>query len=153
LIAGCAGGVSSNGSGNGSGGGASTPPSTPAAVSVTLSLPSVSIQVGATQAFTATVANDASNKGVSWTLTGAGCSGSTCGPVTPAVTASGVAVMYTAPTAVPSPATVTLTATSVADLTKFASSTITLTTTPPPVAVTLSLPSAIVTANGTQAFT
>jgi hypothetical protein len=84
------------------------------------------VTVNATQAFTATVANDSANKGVAWTVTGTGCSGATCGTVTPASSASGAAATYTAPGTVPSPATVTLAATSVADPTKSASATITV---------------------------
>jgi hypothetical protein len=86
----------------------------------------------------ATVANDAAAKGVSWTVSGAGCSGATCGVVSPATSASGASVTYTAPAAPPNPPTVTLTATSVADGTKSASITITITAIPVvPVAVSL----------------
>ena len=146
LISGCAGSVSSSGNG----GGGSTPP--PALISVAMSVATVSVPVGTTQTFTATVANDSGSKGVTWTLSGAGCSGPTCGTVAPGSSASGAPVTYTAPVAVPSPATVMLTATSVADGTKSASTTITLTATPV-VAVTLSLPTASVAVGGTQAFT
>jgi len=144
LISGCAGSVNSSGDGG------STPPS--AAISVAMSLPTAAVQVGTTQSFMATVTNDSGSKGVTWTLSGAGCSGATCGTVTPASSASATSVTYTAPAAVPSPATVTLTATSVADATKFASTTITVTATAN-VAVTLSLATANVAVNGTQAFT
>ena len=118
-----------------------------------MSVPAASVQIGTTQAFSATVANDSANKGVTWALSGTGCSGATCGTVAPATSGSGVAVTYTAPAAVPAPATVTLTAASMADTTKSASTTITLTATPPPVAVTLSLSAASVTVKGSQAFT
>jgi hypothetical protein len=145
LISGCVGSVNGNG-----GGGGSTPP--PAALSVAMSVASASVQVGTTQDFTAMVANDSGNKGVTWTLSGAGCSGTACGTVTPESSASGTAVTYMAPAAAPSPATVTLTATSVADTTKSAKAVIALTTTAP-IAVTLSLGTANVTENGTQPFT
>src|SRR5438132_14310658 len=81
--------------------------------------PSASVSVKATQQFTATVTNDPSNKGVNWTLTQSGtpCSPG-CGTMSPASTASGVAMTYTAPSAVPSPAQVTVTAISAADTTK-----------------------------------
>jgi len=82
----------------------------PAAVSVDVQPPTANVQVGHTQQFTATVAN-AANTAVTWALTGAGCAGATCGTVS----ASG---NYTAPAAVPNPATVTVTATSAADPTK-----------------------------------
>ncbi len=77
-----------------------------------------------TQAFTATVSNDFQNRGATWALSGAGCSGSTCGTLSNVTTTS---VTYTAPTSVPSPATVTLTATSIGDPTKSASAAITVT--------------------------
>jgi hypothetical protein len=145
LFSGCAGTTSSTGGGGG------TP--TPAAITVAMSLAATSVQIGMTQAFTATVANDSANKGVIWALSGTGCSVATCGTVAPASSASGVAVTYTAPGTMPNPGTVTLTATSVADATKSATTTITLTSGPPAVAVTLSLATATVAVNGTQAFT
>src|SRR5439155_197480 len=87
----------------------------------------------ATQQFTATVTNDPSNKGVSWTLTQSGtpCSPG-CGTISPVNTGSGAATTYTAPSAVPTPAQVTVTATSVADTTKFAAATVTVA---PPIGV------------------
>ena len=69
--------------------------------------------------------NDSINKGVTWSLSGAGCSGSTCGTLSNVATTS---VTYNGPANVPNPATVTLTATSVADNTKTAQATITVTT-------------------------
>jgi len=122
-------------------------------VGVTLSLPTANIVVSGTQAFIATVTGDTAGQGVTWTVTGAGCTGAACGTVTPTSSASGAAVSYKAPAAVPNPATVTLKATSVADTTKSASATITVTTTTAPITVTLSLTTANVTVNGTQAFT
>ncbi len=71
---------------------------------------------GYTQQFAATVANDTSNKGVTWSLSqnGAACAPA-CGSVSPTSTADGVATTYTAPPTAPSStAPVTLTATSVA---------------------------------------
>src|SRR5262249_11517295 len=111
------------------------------------------VVVGATQAFTASVTGDPANQGVTWTVTGAGCSGASCGTVAPMSSGSGLAVVYTAPAAVPNPTTVTLRATSVADATKSASATITVTAAAQPIAVTLSLSTVSVTVNGTQAFT
>jgi len=86
------------------------------------------IPIKATQQFTATVNNDASNQGLSWILTqnGNACSPA-CGTVSPATTASGTSTTYTAPSAVPASTTVMLNATSVADTTKSANATITLT--------------------------
>ena len=51
----------------------STPP-----ITVTLSVVPTSLQVGATQAITATVANDSANRGVTWSCT-PGNSAATCG--------------------------------------------------------------------------
>lgn len=60
--------------------------------------------------------NDSSNKGVTWSLSGAtGCSGTACGSLTGQNTTT---VAYNAPTAIPSDLTVTLTATSVAQPSK-----------------------------------
>ncbi len=123
------------------------------AIVVTLSLMTASVQVGKTQAFTATVQNDAQNKGVTWALSGTGCSGATCGTLSAASSAPGTAITYTAPASVPTPATVTLTATSVTDGTKSAAATITITATAPAIVVTVTPMTASVPINGTQAFT
>src|SRR2546429_9461071 len=122
-----------------------------AAVGVSVSPGTANVTVTASQQFTATVANDASNKGVNWTLTqgGAPCSPG-CGTITLASTASGAATTYTAPSAVPSPAQVTINAISVADTTKSATATVTVL---PPIAVSVSPPTANVTVNATQQFT
>jgi len=83
------------------------------------------VATAGTQNFTATVQNDSQNKGVNWSLSGAGCSGKACGTLSNVTT---TAVTYHAPATAPSPATVTLTATSIADGTKTAAATITVTT-------------------------
>ena len=93
------------------------------------------VQAGAHLPLSATVANDASNAGVTWTLSGSGCTGATCGTLSAAASASGTTVTYTAPAAKPSPAAVTITATSVADNTKLGAATLTIT---PPIGVTVS---------------
>jgi hypothetical protein len=111
-----------------------TPPVAP--ISVTVSPGTSSVIVGQNQPFTATLVNDSSNRGVNWALSGSGCSGATCGGLSAASSASGVAVTYMAPGSVPNPATVTLTATSVADTTKTATATITVGAAPP-VSVTI----------------
>jgi hypothetical protein len=98
----------------------SQPPPTPS--SVTISPTSASVKAGTgTQNFTATVMNDYLNRGVTWALSGAGCSGATCGSLSNITSSS---VTYSAPSAV---ATVTLTATSVNDATKSSTATITVT--------------------------
>jgi hypothetical protein len=101
-----------------------TPPPLP--VTVHLSLTTAPVAVTQTQLFTVSLQNDTQNMGVTWGLTQ---SGNRCSPG--CGTLSGVtadAATYNAPTAVPNPAIVTLTATSVADNTKSASATITITT-------------------------
>lgn len=89
------------------------------AITVGVAPSGVSLQTKSTQQFTASVSG-ASNTAVSWTLSGAGCSGSSCG----AITSTG---LYTAPSAVPSPSTVTVTATSQQSTTASASVTVTIT--------------------------
>jgi hypothetical protein len=115
----------------------------PPAVAVSVNPTSASAQTGKTQSVTATVTNDAQNKGVTWTLSGAGCAGASCGTLSAASSASGAAITYTAPASVPSPATVTLTAKSVADTSKAAAAMITVTP-PPAVAVSVNPTSASV---------
>jgi hypothetical protein len=115
---------------NGCGAGSSGTSSTATPISVTVAPTTASVQAALSQTFTATVANDSANKGVTWTFSGAGCGGAACGSlaIAPALGVAGVStVTYTAPAAVPNPATVTLTATSVTDGTKAAAATITVT--------------------------
>lgn len=103
-------------------------------ISVSVNPLSTSIQVSRSSVFSALVQNDSQNKGVTWSLSGAGCSGSACGTLTNVTTSS---VTYTAPAALPNPASVTLTATSIADTTKSAAAAITLTVPPPSVPANL----------------
>jgi len=93
---------------------------------------------GGSQQFTATVGSDRHNRGVRWTLSGGGCSGSTCGTLSATATSSGTPVTYTAPANVPSPATVTLKATSVSNTAKSASATITISGSSPALSVAIS---------------
>lgn len=97
------------------------------AITMSLSPNSAIIPLNVAQAFTATVVNDSANAGVNWSITQNGTACSTCGTVLPSSTLSGVATTYTAPGAVPNPATVTVTATSVTDTTKSQSATVTVT--------------------------
>ncbi len=98
----------------------------PPTISVSVSPNSISVQIGQAQSFTATIANDSQNKGVTWSLS---CNGTvSCGALTPNSTAN--PVTYTAPSSAPG-STVTLTATSNTDSTKSGSATITVTTTAP----------------------
>jgi hypothetical protein len=104
-------------------GAASAPPPLPISVSVSPSTPQ-SVDSGQTASFTATVANDSSNKGVTWTVT---CATAPCGTVSPTSTASGAATTYTAPSSVAANLNVSVTATSVADSTKSASGAVAVT--------------------------
>ncbi|PYT96707.1 MAG: hypothetical protein DMG36_00025 [Acidobacteria bacterium] len=99
--------------------GSSGPP-----ISVNLSPSSTqSVQQGQTVSISATLGNDASNKGVTWSLSATGCTGAACGSLTNQAATS---VTYNAPTSIPSDLTVTVTATSVTRPMKFASLTITV---------------------------
>ena len=109
-------------------------------VSVTVSPSTVQLPVLGHQQFTATVTGS-SNTSVTWRIAG-GCIGAACGTIS----ASGV---YTAPPAVPSPAQVSVTATSVADPTKSASATVTVV---PPVSVTVSPTTAMLLTGSKQQF-
>jgi hypothetical protein len=90
------------------------------AVSVSLNLTAANVHLLRTKQFTATVVN-ATNSAVTWSVSGADCSGAqaACGTVT----STG---LYTAPSSRPNPATVTVTATSMADSSKSASATLTI---------------------------
>lgn len=89
------------------------------AVTVTVSPASSQVPIGGQQQFTASVTG-ATNTAVKWSLSGTGCSGSACG----SISGSG---LFTAPGSVPSPATVRVIATSVADPGASGSGTITIT--------------------------
>lgn len=123
------------------------------AVSVSVSPTPVPVQFNAIQFFTATVQNDAANAGVTWTLSGNGCSGATCGTLSAASSASGAPIRYTGPSSVPANPAVTLTATSVTDAARSAPATITVTVNPGTTAVTVSPQRAAITKWQTQTFT
>jgi len=86
--------------------------------------PPAYLPLNQSSAITAVVHNDTSNEGIDWTVTCA--SGSACGVVNPAHTDGGVFMNYTAPSAVPSGNTVTLTATSTFDPTATATAVVTI---------------------------
>jgi len=113
-----------------------------AGIAVSVTPASANVVTGAAQQFSATVVGSA-NTAVTWTLSGTGCSGATCGTIT----ATG---LYTAPAAIPNPATVTVTATSQADTTKSGKATVTIVA---PVAVSVSPGSANVVTGAQQQFT
>src|SRR5437764_6208830 len=114
-----------------------------AAVSVTISPTSATVAAGGTQQFSATVQNT-SNTAVTWQVNGVAGGNATVGTIS----SSG---LYTAPAAVQSTTTVTVTAVSQADATKSASVQVTITPTAA-VSVTISPTSATVAAGGTQQF-
>jgi hypothetical protein len=87
-------------------------------ISVTVLPPSTTVALNGTQQFTAQVSPPT---GVTWTMTGTGCSGSTCGTVD-------VNGLYTAPSSLPNPASVKVTATSTADAAGTDFATVTLVT-------------------------
>src|SRR5579859_1897164 len=91
----------------------------PPAIIVTISPAKATVQAGGTQAFTVAVSNDPSNKGVTWTISPSTGSGMLTGGTSTSVT-------YAAPASVASTLNVTITATSVADPSKFVSATATV---------------------------
>ncbi len=93
-------------------------------IAVTLGPAPTSLQLSSGAAFTAIVADDSANAGVTWTAT---CGSAACGSFSAAKTASGAPTDFSAPTTVTSGNTVTVTATSVTDATKYASAQITIT--------------------------
>jgi len=120
------------------------------AISVAVSPSTANVPINSSKMFSATLQNDTANKGVNWTLSGTSCTGSACGAVLPSSSTSGVAVNYTAPSAIPT-GTITLTATSAADNSKTAAATITVV--PPPPVVMVAPPTAnLATGGSTQSF-
>jgi hypothetical protein len=90
----------------------------PGAIVAIASATSASVPAGTSQNFTATVQNDSQNNGVTWMLLGASCSEGLCGSVSNSSSASGVAIIYTAPAVKPDPSAIILQGTSVTDSTK-----------------------------------
>ncbi|MFL6438130.1 MAG: hypothetical protein ACJ71Q_11155 [Terriglobales bacterium] len=115
LIACGGGGGNTNTGGSSNNGGGNTPPP---AVSVSVSPTSASVEIGATQQFAANVSN-ATNTAVSWQVNGTAGGNATVGTIS----ANG---LYTAPSAVPSPAQVTIAAVSQADTSKSGSASVTV---------------------------
>src|SRR5215831_9473998 len=117
-------------------------------VQVSVTPSSANLLANASQPFTATVANDATNSGVNWTVS---CTpGPPCGAVSHTSTLSGVPTTYTAPsTPPPSDLSVTITAASAA----YASATSIASVTVPAVTVSTSPSSGLIPLNATQTFT
>lgn len=117
-------------------------------ISVAISPTAPTVAAGTTQSFTASVQNDPSSLGVTWSLSGAGCTGAACGTLSSITPTS---VLYTAPNTAPNPATVSVVATSVADNTKSATASVTIGP-PPQMAVSVSPATSTVSINLTQLF-
>jgi len=115
-----------------------------ASVFLRLSPMSANVPTSGTQLFTASVSGS-SNTAVSWSLSGAGCSGSACGTLATSL----LSAVYTGPIVAPSPAAVSVVAASVADPTKSASAGVTIV---PTIAVGITPASASVAAGATQQF-
>jgi hypothetical protein len=98
----------------------------PVPITVTFGgVPPASLQVGVTVSVNAKISNDVSaNPQAQWTVT---CASGACGSFNPVTTGSEIATNYTAPSAIPSGNTVTITATSVTDPTKSVSALVTIT--------------------------
>ena len=90
----------------------------PQAVAITVTPTIASTIAGSSQQFAASLTGT-SNSAVIWAASGTGCTGVACGTIS----SSG---LYTAPATVPFPATVTITATSVADPSKSALASVTI---------------------------
>ena len=99
-------------------------------VKITQGVPTGSIVQATTAPLVATVTNDPASGGVDWTVS-CGSTGA-CGSFSPTHTASGVATTFSAPVAVPSGNTVTITATSTTDPTQSDKQTVTVTAGAPP---------------------
>ena len=113
-------------------------------IAISVSPGSMSLIVGGSQQFTASVQNT-SNTAVTWQVNGVPGGNSTVGTIS----ANG---MYTAPASVPSPATVTVTAISQADATKTATAAVTITAALV-ISVGVSPSSATLTTGTTKQFT
>jgi hypothetical protein len=86
---------------------------------VSVSPSSVTVTAVGVQQFAAIVSPTGTNQSVTWSVSGTGCTGASCGTIS----STG---MYTAPATVPNPPTVTITATLVADSAKSGSATVTV---------------------------
>jgi TonB family protein len=87
-------------------------------VAITVSPSITEVVTGGKQQFSATI-NSEWNAKVNWTVSGTGCSGSTCGSVSPEG-------LYAAPSRIPSPPQVIVTATLASDPTETATATVTV---------------------------
>ncbi len=113
-----------------------------AAVLLSISPTSADVPTASVGSFTTTVTGT-TNTAVAWSLTGAGCSGSSCGTLSTSLSSA----VYTAPLVAPSPASVNVVATSMADSTKSATANVTIM---PVVVVTVAPASTSVVTGATQ---
>ncbi len=120
------------------GGGGGTAPPPVISVSLTPSA-QTAIDQGQSVSFTAAVANDSGAKGVTWSLSGTGCTGDACGTLS---NTSSTAAKYNAPATVSADLTVSVKATSAADTSKSASGSVVVK--PAPAITTTSLANGIV---------
>jgi hypothetical protein len=111
-------------------------------VAVAVTPATASVQIGGMQTFTAAVTNT-SNTAVTWSVNGVAGGSATVGMIS-------TAGVYTAPASAPTPAMVTVSATSAADPTKSASAQVTITT---PISVSITPTTASVQTGMTQTFT
>ncbi len=119
------------------------PPPPPPTITVSVAPASSTVFAGGTQALTATLQNDSSQRGVTWAISPASGAGTLSN-------AASTSVTYTAPaSAPPSDMTVTITATSVADPTRSAAASVTV----PAPSVAVDPSTATVDAGGTQSLT
>jgi hypothetical protein len=97
----------------------------PNGVTIAISPTAPQLLADTSQTFTASVANDSMGSGVTWSISGVSCSGTTCGSLS---NQTSTTVIYKAPSSAPAPNnTVTLTATSKADSMKSATTNIVIT--------------------------
>lgn len=146
LQAGCGGGGSGGGSAGSGGGSGGTGGGQPPGIAVSISPMEASPFLGESQSFTAVVTGT-TNTALVWNVNGIAGGNATVGTV---VAGNSGAAIYTAPSVMPSPPSVTLTAVSAADTSATASATITIQS---DVMVSIAPGSATTAPGGTQTFT
>ena len=138
FLAGCGGGAVPAGN--------SHPPDPLGAIAVSISPQTASVQVGHSTQFTATVQNDPTKKGVTWSVVptpGSNCTGTGCGTID----ATG---KYSAPSIVHDAPGLYIVATSMADPSKAATAVVFVT--PAPIGIAVSPATATVPISGVQQF-
>jgi hypothetical protein len=115
-----------------------------AAILLSISPASATVPTASTDSFTASVTGT-TNTAVAWSLSGAGCSGASCG----SLATTSQAAVYTAPLVAPTPPSVSVIATSMAVSSKTATATVTIVSV---VVVTATPANASVVVGATQQF-